>query len=92
MTKHRDNASNLAVFVVWLLSPNYNNSNNVNEVNGDGNINNGNNANNSNGVRPVNSLEHYGLWTNMVIKKRLENKCYSLLVIRVSYTINKITN
>lgn len=28
----------------------------------------------------------------MVIKKRLENKYYSLLVIRVSYTVNKITD
>ena len=75
----------------WLVSPNYNNSNNVNNVN-DANLNNGNNANNSNGVRPANSLKYYGLWTNMVIKKRLENKCYSLLVIRVSYTVNKITD
>ena len=44
----------------WLVSPNYNNSNNVNNVN-DANLNNGNNANNSNGVRPANSLKHYGL-------------------------------
>ncbi len=89
------------VIIGQPFSSPYSNSNANNEfnVNSDGNLNNNNNANNSNGVAPAlgffkKRVSFLKLWLMnlLVIRKRSkEHIQYSLSVIRVSYTVNKIT-